>query len=274
VSDAKTPAKPDAAEHKSRSQRSPNYPFFGLEEALRRVRVLHDMEGVHFAPVSVAIKHWDYNEKSSVWMQSVAAMKAFGLLDEEGIGTQRKVKASAAARAIFLDKREPSPDRDRLIREAALAPKSHQLLWSTYGIDMPSDPTVETFLCMESGFSEPAAKLLIKEYRATILFAGVTSADKIASDGPDAPKGAERHERDGEIPPPPPPPRAPQTARATEASMQDYTIPLPSGRVAVIRLPSPMSEADFAMLKAAWDVLKPGFLAAGRSPEGMKAEEK
>jgi hypothetical protein len=258
------PKAPGAAEpaeaHKPKKQRSPNYPLLDLDSALKATKQILDKEGLHFAPATVvATKHWGFTAKSSAWMLRLAALKAFGLVDEQGSGTGRQIRVSELGKRILQDKRDVSPDRDKAMREAALRPKVHRDLWEQYGASLPSDETVETRLVMDKGFTDQAASALLKRYKATMAFA------KLESEGPIEDDAGTPGEDDEQPQKPPGQSKPPARGAAIPGvHMRDVTIPLPSGAQATLNVPSPMSVADFNLLKDALALLQPGLTAVDR----------
>src|SRR5262245_42753968 len=94
-----------------KKERSPNYPAIDLETALARARVLREKEGRNFTPVSAVFKHWGYSSRSSGGLTTLAALKRFGLLDEQGAADSRQVRLSQFAQKILLDDRPGSQER-------------------------------------------------------------------------------------------------------------------------------------------------------------------
>ena len=74
-------------EQESRKKdRSPNFPFISLENAIARARAFYDEERKGAAPVTRAAIHWKYSPNSSGLIQTVAALKSYGLMSDEGSG--------------------------------------------------------------------------------------------------------------------------------------------------------------------------------------------
>ena len=156
-----------ASQRRGRGRRSPSFPFIALHVALQRAKTFHAQERRNAAPLEVAARHWGYSPKSSGASQTMAALRAFGLLDGEGT-----VRLSDAALRILLDERDPSPERETLLRAAALHPPLHKKLWEHYRGSLPSDATLRLHLLTEQGFNENSVDEFIAEFRATLDFAG------------------------------------------------------------------------------------------------------
>src|ERR1035437_5342820 len=89
-------------------ERSPNFPFIGLAAAIQRARDFYDQEKRGSAAVSVIATHWGYSPKSSGLIQTVAALKSYGLMEDEGRGEARRLRLTERALRILLDNRTDS----------------------------------------------------------------------------------------------------------------------------------------------------------------------
>jgi hypothetical protein len=149
-------------------RRSPSYPFIDLETALQRARVLYDRERHNAVPSDVAVGHWDYRPSSSDAGRTLAALRAFGLLQGD-----QEVRLTDRALRILRDDREVSPERDELLRQAALLPALHGKLWNRYRGGLPSDQTLRLALLNDWGFNENSVGELIAQFRRTLEYAGI-----------------------------------------------------------------------------------------------------
>jgi len=154
--------------------RSPSYPFIGLSEAVERARTLYAAGRRSAVSADAAVEAWGYSPKSSGGKQTIAALRAFGLLEGEGA-----VRLTERGVHILLD--EDSDERDRLLRQAALAPPVYLRLWERYGPDLPSDKGLQTHLVLEMGFNENAVVDVIRGYKATLDFAKLRGPEKAPS---------------------------------------------------------------------------------------------
>jgi hypothetical protein len=151
--------------------RSPSYPFIGLSEAVERARTLYAAGRRSTVSANAAAEAWGYSAKSSGGKQTIAALRAFGMLEGEGT-----VRLTDRAVHILLD--EGSDERDRLLRQAALTPPVYMRLWERYGPDLPSDKGLQTHLVLEMGFNENAVVDVIRGYKATLDFAKLRGPEK------------------------------------------------------------------------------------------------
>ena len=164
----------------TRAGRSPSYPDLDLREAIEKVQVVWDRESRNLAPVTTIQEHWGYRANTGPALRAVAALKKFGLLEDQGRGATRQARLTDLAESILLDKRESSTERDAAIRNAALTPPIHADLWEQYQGNLPSDATLQFVLTKDRKFSPGGAEALIKEFRATIAFAKLEDAESIA----------------------------------------------------------------------------------------------
>lgn len=163
---------------KQSKRRSPAYPFISLETALEKARKFYSSQTRHSAPMSAALALWDFGAKSSGGLQTVSALKQFGLLGEEDVSGTRQVRLTEAALRIIQDEREPSPERDAEIKRLALLPKIYAEMWAKWGSSLPGDATVKFYLVNVKKYNERAFADLFEAYKDTIKFATLVESDK------------------------------------------------------------------------------------------------
>jgi len=231
---------------KRRKGRSPSYPGLDLEAALEKARQLYQHEKHHAASVETILGHWDYTPKSGAGLVAIAALKKFGLTEDQGRGNDRKAKLSARALDIIHDDREQSGSRQAVIKAAALQPTIHRELFEKYEGNLPSDQNLRFHLLRERGFTESGADEFIRELRATFAFAGLTESDTMSDDGEDK-NSLGRASGDG---------MAVAANPVTEDRDQDssikdfqFTVTLYGGRLATIKAPVPMTKRNLERLK-------------------------
>ena len=109
----------DETDTSRRKIRSPSFPFISLREAIDQARAFYEAEQRNAARPETAAAHWGYSPKSSGGKQTIAALRAFGLIEGDTL-----VKLSGRALRILLDERGASEERERLLKQAALMPPS------------------------------------------------------------------------------------------------------------------------------------------------------
>ena len=239
--------------------RSPAYPSINLETAIQRARQLHDKERQYLTPVSTIVGHWGYSSLNGPALGAIAALKKYGLLDEEGAGEDRKAKLSRLADVILMNPDEAK--RTEAIQEAALRPAIHQEMWEKYHNDLPSDRNLLWELTRDRGFTERGASEFIRVYRATIAFAqledGNGASEPAATQAPlEFPNDRDDDDEDGQ----PERPSTRERRRASETATS-YNIPLIDNGAIVVEGQFPVSERDWNQFIAVLTAMKPGLVA-------------
>jgi hypothetical protein len=233
--------------------RSPNYPFINLEKAIDRARQIYDADRRHDVAVRVASeKRWEYKPGSSQGDQTVAALRAYGLVEVSGAGDKRMVRISDRAYRILANAQDAT---DR-IKDAALSPAIHAELWDKYGTEgLPSDDTIRNYLLFErenGRFNEDVVDSFIARFKDTISFAKLDSSDKVRAAVLGGLNDEETHEGDNKVPmiqapvqPPskqnPPPPPA--------GGHKDFPLYLSNSKRAVLYIPDTITTKDYELLK-------------------------
>ena len=256
---------PAAVIGKRKRQRSPAYPFINLETAINRAKQFYDKEQRNAAVLSVAVKHWGYEPKSSGGLQTIAALIAFGLMGDEGTGANRKVKLTLTALRILLGTQ--AEDRAEAIRGAALTPKIHQQLWRRWGNNPPSDANFKHTLMFEwtPPFAPGAADAFIKEYRDTLDFARPDHSAIVPLGGDDPNTMETANETDMQTPPqlrasvPPPNPAATVAAAAPGSEPVGSCIPVSETCVMTITATGEVTQKGIAQLIAYLNLIKGRF---------------
>jgi hypothetical protein len=163
---------------KAKKDRSPSYPFISLRKAVERAQALFDGHRKEPTRIGTLALTWNYSPSSSGLQQTVAALKQFGLIDETGAGSDRKVQISDLGRRILADLRPGV--REEAILEAARRPKLLSDYYAIWLPQRPSDAHCVSELVFDRGFGEPAAKAFLRVFDETVTFAGLRGADKNA----------------------------------------------------------------------------------------------
>jgi hypothetical protein len=164
-----------AAEERSRD-RSPSFPFISLEDAIARATTFEAAHRRFAARIPVVADLWKLSAKSSTMLQTIAAMKAYGLMKDGGAGGERKIEVTDLVIRILKDGRPGN--REAALKEAALKPRLIAEHFKVWGTSRPPDTTCLSDLHIDEGFTEEAAARFLRVYDATISFAGLTDGDK------------------------------------------------------------------------------------------------
>jgi hypothetical protein len=208
------------------------FPTVSLQKAIALMKTVWEKEKRNAAPQSAILEHWEYGAKSSGGFQAIATLKRFGLLQAVNNGTSRALKVSdMALNLLKYEETDPAAYRKQL-KSLALLPAWYQTLWDRYKAELPSDKPMESFLVFDNHMPDAAAKLLIKTYKETILFAKLTEGDNIGESKP--PINEVGEEKD----------QKPPIVNTMDLVIKSGELPIPIGnRVALV--PFPMGEDDF-----------------------------
>jgi hypothetical protein len=163
-------------EDDAKKVRSPAFPFIPLEKAVQRAQQFETAYAHNWGRIANIAKVWEYTEKSSGGIQTVAALVGFGLMEDEGKNEDRRLHLTPLALTILKDKRPGAAEA--AIKTAALNPKVLAKLWKDWGAQRPPAVECESQLHLDMKFTEEAAKRLLKIYDATIAFAKLAPTDK------------------------------------------------------------------------------------------------
>jgi hypothetical protein len=243
----------DIDDDRSRKERSPSFPFIALDKAIMRANEVAEAHKRNPARPAVVGQTWGYGPKSSGLIQTIAALKAYGLMEDIGRGEDRKVQLTDLAWRILHDTRAGA--REEAVREAAMRPRLIAEYAQKWVPDRPANNHCLSELHLDRGFTPQAAELFLRVFDTTVAFANLKDSDNLSQvpeDGPLAhppPQTASSEPSSFErmfmglmspIPKGNPPP-ATITPRAT--------LPLPEGIVA-LELPLGLSRTSFEHFKA------------------------
>lgn len=183
---ATTDAAPEAV--KKIRQRSPNYPTVGLEEALERVGKLFKEDGRAGAPTEIAAKHIGYSAAHGQAYSVLSALKKFGLLDE---GKGRVFPSQRAIELLNLPANDPR--RLQALKDAALSPPIYKELVEQHAkTGLPGNEALEAELVTYKSFNPKAVAGFVRDFRATLEFAGLSDLSVLDSMAKVADGGAKR----------------------------------------------------------------------------------
>lgn len=154
--------------------RGPAYPFVNLATAVDILAKLYSYAKRGPAAVSAVAKDaWGWSPTSSTPSKALAALRYFGLIDEIA-GDKKQIKVSDRGYRILVDSPE-SPERQQALRDAALSPAPYQWVHAKWGADVPI--AARSILIFERGFVASTVEGFLRDYKATMQFAGLTTQD-------------------------------------------------------------------------------------------------
>ena len=223
--------------------RSPNYPAVGLGEAVNLAQAVWGREKRSYAAGSVVVQAWGYAGLSGNARTKLAALRKYGLLEENGGGDFR-----LSERALHILHQQPdSPERLTALREAALSPDLFAELQMTYG--QSSNEAIRSYLMTKKGFSDTGADACIEAFRDTQDIAKLNDMEMATVIPPPSAQGTL-------------PPSISSSARSvapSTAPVEDattYRWPLSRGVVAEVRFIGPAKPIHLDLLKSYLDVAK------------------
>ena len=165
--------------------RSPSFPFIPLKTATERLMAIDEMFKRHPAPANKVGLAWKMKEDSSQAGQTLAALKAFGLVDYQGTASERAAVISDEGRT-FLRAQQDGVKRE-VLKRAATKPKAIGSYFGKWGVDRPPNPVCLDELVLKGGFTQSAAETFLRVYDATLAYAGLSDSDTMES-GEEDPK--------------------------------------------------------------------------------------
>ncbi len=177
----------EVIEKSSARERSPSFPFISLKSAISRMVEFEQKFGRQDAPADRAYLAWGYKGDTSQSAQTLAALKAFGLVTYKGSGPKRLVSISDEGRTYLRAQQESI--RRNLLKKFALTPKWIASFWPIWGTDRgPNEVCLDT-LVLTHRFNDNSAPKFLAVYDETIRFAGLEEDDKISAGQQDADDG-------------------------------------------------------------------------------------
>ena len=226
-------------------QRSPNYPMWGLSEAVDLVGKLYKAEKRGVFPPELVATAWGYKSFSGGVRTRFSALKHYGLIDQK-----KGAQARLSERALTLALRNPaSREYIAALREAALAPALFREYYEQ-GRLQSSDDTLKHDLIVNRNFTDNGADEFLEAFRASMTFAHLTN-DNIMS-GQNEGKSPQSEEEDDTMPPAPNP------------DVQDrlVSLPLAADKWVNLRGPFPMTESEWSLMTSVLQAMKPGLVTA------------
>lgn len=257
----KDKAETPAGTPKKERNRSPAYPAFDLRAAIEKLGLFHQRNGFTPAYAHLAIKDMDHKPTSSSGLRALAALLAYGLLQDTGSGKERKVTVSPRGKVILIAPPDREEHRRKAIQEAALAPKLYKFLWSKYGPNLPNSSNLEYDLSLAGQYNPDVIKGLIKDFVATMEFAKPDQSAILEPEPEGGENGGSPDRAPGNLPPAPRDQEA-KPMPETQGATLDLPIPLIGGGMAVLRVPRTLSEDNYKLIESTLAATLKAFKAA------------
>ena len=162
-------------------KKSPNHPAIGLQDAIRRTELIFNDYKRSPITVSMACTKIGFsNYKSSSAAGAIAALVAYGLVDSNGRGDERKLTVSESGERIIRS----APDRKELIKNAAENPKLHKELIGKFVADgeLSHDDLITNYLLWDrkpTTFNEDSLGPFIRRFKTMLKYSGIVKLSLI-----------------------------------------------------------------------------------------------
>jgi hypothetical protein len=227
----------DEDEGKRTIRRGPAYPAIGIARALEYIGMIHKKDQQLPTGPEIAVKHIGYASLHGVARRTLAALKAFGFLEE----TNGNVRVADLAMHIMFP--HSDSEKGEALVAALKSPRIYADLITQYGDDiqsltLPSDDTLKAYLIRSKNFNVGTVDAFIEVFRESLNF--VKNQLMLAPPvGQPAEKVITHKEKTT------PPDVESETRRQLYSGKRDeIPIRLPGGRRAILTIPAPFYEAD------------------------------
>jgi len=178
-------AEPEAPELEVSKQRSPAYPYISLDLAVDRAKKLFERLRDTAQPREVMAQAYGKPVTSSATIQTFATLTQYGLLEVVNSNGQRRLRVSSVVRTLS-NPNAPVETVQDILKDLALRPSIFRELWARYGTTIGlHDGAILYYLTHDrerehgSVFTDRAAQEVLRVYRGTITYAGLTEPDNI-----------------------------------------------------------------------------------------------
>ena len=229
--------------------RSRSYPSIGLPEAIQRARAIFQKSGKAPTTEAAIVTEWGFSGVHGTSGRLLSALRQYGLLEKRD---DSLMALTRRALTILLEPSE-SVERSEAIKKAAQEPTMFTEIAEAFPDGIPSNEGLVLRLVRDPnwGFSPKGAEQLVAVLRETLDLVGAPDGRySTEGDGGDVHEGdpLAPHERDN--------PLKNQERREMPSTSEvakkdwDLTIPLVEGGQAILRVPIPVTDEDFDMLKS------------------------
>lgn len=174
------PKQPEVSPAQKRD-RSPQFPYIGLAKAIERIEKIFEKAKRYDVRIADIAADWKLSPKSSSTDRNVAALIAYGLVEESGSGDGKKIKVSETGWRILADTRPGA--KEKLLAEAALKPPIISEYARRWADGRPDEAHALSQLKFEGGFTEDGAAQFLRVFDETIRFTKGVILDKPVDSG-------------------------------------------------------------------------------------------
>jgi hypothetical protein len=167
----------DAPKDEKTRHRSPNYPGISLKTAVSKIGDWYKADGLVASPRDAALKNMGYEKFTGDAGRVLSALRSFGLVQE----ADGRIKMTQRGIDIIV-RPEGDQKRTSALKEAALSPDIYKKLAKEYPNGLPSDTTLKSELIAAKGFNPKSVSEFIKDFKATLAFAGLSTFGVLESE--------------------------------------------------------------------------------------------
>lgn len=252
-------------------QRSPAFPYIPLDAAIGRIKLIYSKVRDTPQPREQIAKAYGKPLKSSATQQTIATLLQYGLLENIIVNGEKRLRVSPMARTI-IHPNAPQNEIKANLQKAALAPDIFNELHNQFeDSEQLSDDVLLYYLTHDRGsaqgsvYTDGGARDVLRNYRATIAFAGVAESDSTdqtnnSVDEWEAADPVVQHRKVAQEsamsePRTPPPPVASAPATSLPPGSREDKCNIPEG-VVTLTFPEEFSQASFEDIEAWLDFQK------------------
>lgn len=149
---------------------SPNYPAIGLRAAVDKISILYKKDGLAPCPKGAALGNLGFEKEHGEAGRMLSALKSFGLIEEAD------AQIKLAQRGIDIVVRQTTdPKRAEALRDAVAGPDIYREILKQYQQSgLPSDSTMKSWLIAVKRFNPNAVEALVRDFKDTLEFAGLS----------------------------------------------------------------------------------------------------
>lgn len=234
--------------HKSKRQRSPDYPQYTLRDCVAFLSNFIKRNGVAEAHRNNAVNFMGHSPTSSTADRVIAAMNHYGFFESRGSGDDRFFTPSELAKSVYAT-RDNSVKHLQLLQEAALTPEAMKMAVEKWGQFLPSREAVQTSLLVELGFSRLGADkfsgILVDNYEFAKIASNTDTFEEpekpkehfSSVDREIVEKEVKMNNSDGY--------KEPEKPEKPSGNLKDFRIPLFDKPDAFLFVPDGLNESDY-----------------------------
>ncbi|MDP8981612.1 MAG: hypothetical protein M3O35_13605 [Acidobacteriota bacterium] len=159
-----------------------------LKVAVDKINDWYKKDGLVASPRDAALLHMGFEKFTGDAGRLLSALKSYGLVQD----TDGRLKLTPRGVDIVA-RQDGDPKKATALQDAAKGPAIYKDLLKTYASGLPSDPTLKSELIAGKGFNPKSVDDFIKDFQATLKYAGISSPAVLDSEQGDDDGSDENH---------------------------------------------------------------------------------